>query len=386
MKRYLIFLGFVIVLFYSCGPEIKIVNVKNANEYYPNSVYYVLPETVLKVKATLLRTTYRNGPYSDYTERFIGINEYIKKNEVKWEILSAKIDANPEPDYNHFYAISTKNKAAIKSIQTSSEGFLIGINSSKLENTNNVIQDNYIIKNKPEISFPDLSIKKFYFDEEEKGSKKAKRDSSDLKTHNNKTTPEFKTLEQKAKEAADFIVRLRKRAFKLMAGLYPNHPDGIAVENMINELKEKEKQYVGLFVGESISDTVYVTFEYTPDKSKEINTYVCAYFSESKGLSNESFQGAVPITLKVFKTGKTNVIESYQAKISEKESLDGLYYRIPDLAVVQIFAGNGIVASKKIAIAQFGVINTIPLRAIVKDKASLQFDHETGNINSIITD
>ena len=63
---------------------------------------YGLPQTVLKVEVTYRESTNIPGPYSDYSERYLGISEVIKQKSKHWDIEDVLVSSFNEPDPGHY--------------------------------------------------------------------------------------------------------------------------------------------------------------------------------------------------------------------------------------------------------------------------------------------
>ena len=71
-------------------------------------------------------------------------------------------------------------------------------------------------------------------------------------------------MEDKAREAAAFIYKIRKRRFKLISGQYDTHPESTALETAVRELNELEDNYLALFIGRYTTDTLTHRYQYIP--------------------------------------------------------------------------------------------------------------------------
>jgi hypothetical protein len=67
---------------------------------------YGLPQTVLKVEVTYRESTNIPGPYSDYSERYLGISEVIKQKSKLWKIEDVTVTSFSEPDPEHYYSLN----------------------------------------------------------------------------------------------------------------------------------------------------------------------------------------------------------------------------------------------------------------------------------------
>lgn len=77
----------------------------------------------------------------------------------------------------------------------------------------------------------------------------------------NHTKTVSKSFEQKARQAADAIMKSRNDQYMLVAGEQETPYSGDAIAKMLSELKAWENNYMSLFTGVTLRDTVkYVLF------------------------------------------------------------------------------------------------------------------------------
>lgn len=383
-KISIILIAFII----SSCTTIKVVNINEAEKYYENAIIYSLPETVLKVDIELKKTSYIKGPFSEYAEKYLNITNVITENSTSWNIVNIDINSYAEPDYNNYYALESNNKALMNGLSLNEKGVIASINKHNTKKRK-LVQNDVVLNldaQNEDIIFTDLSIKKNLNEAQDTVYKRVWKDSSFVRVPVIRKQMEKKSINEKAEEAANFILKLRKRKFKLIAGMSDQKiSSGKAMNIMIGELNELEEEYLSLFIGKKYEETFTKTYTYTPNKNKDMNVSILFNFSEKNGIVSKEDKESQQVLLKVINDGKTKVIDSYFAKkeVVETKEVDGLVYRIPDLASVQVLKGEEIIARKKVQIAQFGVLNILP-KSILKSKSiSIQFNPNLGNIECI---
>lgn len=383
MNKYFVFIVLVLFIF-SCKPSLTVKKINEA-EFNNNNLVYYLPETVIKIDIEIEKTTYQKGPYFQFAEKFLGIKDVESEDYEKYKIKSIKLNTYGEPDYKNAYAINFSKKSNIQKIHLTKNGLISGINI----NSNNSKENEYFANTylKPEKTFPkltDLTVKRNLNETEDTIYKKVKHDSITIKVPVIKKQMEKKTLNEKAEEAANFIIKIRKRRFKLNSGMTQIQTDGQAINRMIDELNELENNYLSLFIGQKQTEIKTHTFEYIPNSEQEINNGLLFYFSEKRGVQSSSFNGADIISIKILKCGKTNVIENYKAKKTEKTKPSySLVYRIPDCGLINIQKNDEVLYTKKEQIAQFGSTFFLPNNLINRKGVKIEFDSNLGSISKI---
>jgi hypothetical protein len=192
-----------------------------------------------------------------------------------------------------------------------------------------------------------------------------------------------KTEEEKADEAAKLILELREAKVSLLTGENDKYPDGITISTAIDELNILEANYLGLFIGKSFTDTATTFFEYLPAKERK-NEDTLFFFSPETGIVSNDALGCDPVIIKIMNPEKTGSLKPYLSKIdSIFQRHDGIYYRIPEEADVQLFRGDQKIAGSKMILSQLGEVLILPY-GILKDKSTvIEFYPETGGIMNI---
>jgi hypothetical protein len=192
-----------------------------------------------------------------------------------------------------------------------------------------------------------------------------------------------KNLEEKAEEIATQIYTIREEKINILTGDYNASINGQAVKSIVEELDKIEAKYIALFTTIIRKDTISYTFEYTPE-SKNVNSQILCFFSESGGISLRPDTGFTPVIIDVLKNnGNSTVAEIISAKVKKKEKKHGLYYRIPEYADARILFKDVVLASKKLLISQFGSVMSLPQKAINGRRTSLEFYPDYGSIKSL---
>ena len=163
-----------------------------------------------------------------------------------------------------------------------------------------------------------------------------------------------KSVNEKARDAADFIIKIRKRRFKLLAGQYDVYPEGTALETSIRELNELEKEYLSLFIDKVYTDTIANTYFYIPQAGQNLERNVFCRFSDETGFYDATSASGRPLVLELKSLQFTEGLKQLQLPHNGSSYENMLLYRIPDKASVRIFYGSSVLLDAEVKIYQYG--------------------------------
>ena len=351
---------------FSCAPEgkVSITNVNDSGSLQASSFIYALPQTVIDVRVIAEEVTVIPGPYQQYADKYLGIEDVPSRTEHIWKIKEVRVFTHTEADPDYIYTVRG----------------LAGI--ELYPDLINLIKDSLIFDSKgfsykqvfyntyPSISYDpyytDLSVKRNFEAEKDVEVSLVMPDTNYLKKPAGKTILKEKTLEQKAEEAANFLIKLKKRRFKLVAGQYDYMPEGVALADALKELSRLEEEYLSLFIGKRMISTCQKIYHYTPVTGKETNRIVLLRFSDNEGFLDVREAKGIPIVLELAENNKTKGLE--QSQLPVKLSKNVVLYRIADQVSVKLIAGEILMAEAMFPIFQSGVIVPLDLNEPVYKK------------------
>lgn len=369
----------------------EVKNLKQIDSIYTNYFIYALPQTTIRVNFEITKTEEIPGPYSEYAEILLGLEDIISNNFEYYSITDVDIDSYLEPDPNEYYVVQYDSNYFHHSFTLSELGFLVSVNDSQFHYSNDKFPDGlnlYLPDENFDFGWTDRFVKRNVESKKQKKYKTVRTDSSTYRVPYTTTSYEPKSIKDNAEEAANFIIKLRKRRFKLMAGLYENAPDGESVPEMIKELEELEQNYVSMFSGRIKQTKYYYSFDYIPDPNNAIKTYTLCYFSDNKGILTLQDLSSSPNLEKGLNIRPINInIDaglSFQSNLGEvSESLIGksLIYKLPVFTKIDLAKGNDLFYSEKLQVIQFGKKIYLPIHE--KKPQVMVFDKNNGALKSI---
>jgi hypothetical protein len=350
------------LFFTACHPVEEVqtsVTPYQAGTSLDGKVLYALPRTSLVVRVTAVKTIYVPGPFRRYSEKYLGIKPYVTKSQTRWDLEKADISFFKEPDPEGYFIVTTNGVLAENAMAMTSAGLILDMAAWPEKEIPAYAVSSDEPDGKP--YFTDLSVKRNFVEKEDTVYRTMVKDTGFVRIPVVRKSYEKKSLEQKAEEAANFIIKIRKRRFKLMAGQYDVYPKDEALEFAVKELTRLENEYLALFTGKKVSQKWYYRFLYTPaDPSKQP---ILFRISPEDGLCDIPGCQGIPVYLQydlpeqtVKNTGETGEI-----------AVDKLQYRIPVLTDIRLMFKDRILAEKHIPVYQFGPEITLPATVILPD-------------------
>jgi len=350
------------LLLISCTPvsKISVSNVNDNNTLQDASLLFALPQTIIDIEVTATETTIIPGPYAMFAEKYLGIKDVPLKQQTIWGISSVglKHHIEADPDYL-FVMINSPGEEDLKTVERLiKDSLILDLNSFTVNST-------YSFSAPPEkesILFTDLSIKRNFDLESEGEISLLLPDTNYTASMATKNGITEKTPEQKAEEAANFLIKLRKRRFKLVSGQYDYMPQGEAMSSAIKELERIETEYLSLFIGKRISFARTARFSFTPSSVKESDQSVIFRFSE-----NDGFHGARELSGKpaVLEIQSVNKLKGLRINTSSAKPASGVMaYRIPEQVNVKLSVGEQTWAEAVYPVFQQGVMIAVNLNML----------------------
>jgi len=357
-KSYLYLLA---LLFSACLPQSRmtVTNVNDVSSLGNSSCLYALPLSGFAVTVSACHESFIPGPYCMYAAKYLGITDVMTKPYEKWSLSDVQISPYEEADPDFIFAVSSSRSARLSDwLQELSYDSLILLPGSfaarrVFDNSREIFSGS--------LSYTDLSVKRNF--EAGKGIviSETLPDSVRAKLPVSKVThePVIKTTEQKAEEAANFIIKIRKRRFKLISGQYDFIPDGEALGRAVDELNHLEEEYISLFTGMKSISNHTKTIHFIPESNHESSRIILLRFSETEGFVSSDEADGKPLLADIRDMNKTKGLDDLIMDPDKTRSY--LLYRVPDQAVITISFGEEIMLEAVFPVNQFGSLVTAAL-------------------------
>lgn len=345
-----------------------------------STVVYALPQTVLNVDVLVEKKIQKVGPFASFSEKYIGIAPKVTSDAIKWNVKSIAVSEKGEVDSQNFYKLTSVGNYQPNLIQLTPEGLIHGFNMTQFKTEENIVLNSVKENVEVEIEYGKFSIDPNLLIRKDTVYKVVETDTAFIKVPELKEVAFAKSIEDKAKEAAHQLFKLRKRRFKILTANYEVlPPDGKAYEVIVRELDKLEKEYLALFLGKEVSVMESGQFTYKPTANDKGG--VLFRISPSKGLVDVSDLKAVPVRVEFKNLAVTSELPVLpQDPNVLANSL--IHYRIPGQAVV-VIKGKEVLYKGNHTIAQFGKVMTMPSQVLLHEGYRIEFYPKTGAIKSI---
>ena len=360
---------------------------KNAVNDHKEGIYYALPRTVIKVNVTVDRIENYKGPYSDFAFKYRGLKNVVEANSVEYKISGIKVTTSSEPDPDQYYLvvlgdkISKGDKTGLFSLTES--GLILGTipgQQDSLGSTKLIKQEDSPLVSEKDV-FPEIfkySADVNFLEKVDTIIRKVNIDTMTMERQYLKRTVVEKPPDQKAKEAADFITKIKDTRFNLISGFQEVNYNKETLEYMDTQLKILEKEYMKLFTGISIHKTLNFSFVYTPNPN-QVNMEMPVFkYSKNKGVMELDEPGGKIVTVKIQRSGTTGALSAFLKKVQEDKKDHGFFYRIPEQARVTVKLDENLQDETQCLVSQLGVVTYLP-----PSKWKVHFYRETGGIQGM---
>jgi hypothetical protein len=341
-------------------------------------VYYALPKTFVRVDVWVDKVETFRGPYAEYASRLLGLENVPRVNSASYHLSSVSLSTYHEADPEQFYfaRIPRKGTEGLR-FSLSPEGIM---QSARWEET---------VKEKKQTSpiiltresslrseFVDFSVPNII----ERVDTFIRRISVDTTTFEEvffrKTFIE-KTTEQKAREAANFILKLEDHRLSLITGYHEVNYSAEVMQFMNEELIQLQEEYLALFKGKTVTTTSHYSFVYVPQPGRENDPFTLFKFASNRGIVEKEYPVGEAVQINFRRASNVRNMANHQA-LREKGSRrgTGFFYRIPDKATVNIKMGDEVIAESQFLVNQLGVLSFLPYESV----REIQFYPETGSV------
>jgi hypothetical protein len=331
-----------------------------------DGIVYALPQTVIRLDISLLKTERIPGPLSDYTFEYLGVNNYIKNESSNYSLVDITFSSFSEIDPDQIYYLQFPTQKAKdepeSSFRLSDIGTLVSYNASgsfSPEQTSaSIINQNYqVYDEKPSFDYNAAYNRKKVVDTI---IRKINIDTISIDRFIFRTSWANLNEKDKANQAALKIQNIREQRFNLLTG-FQEVNYGESIIYMDAQLKKMEEAYLQLFLGKETSSIENYTVFIIPGKNEKARTVL-------------EIENGKSVEIEFKQHGTTALLPE---KPLQKEN--HLYYRVPEKATVNLKFDGKLYKSVDLTINQFGKLLTAPL-----NNTRLYFDPNSGNLIKMV--
>lgn len=313
---------------------------------------YALPQTLLEVRCYISCHRRMVGPYAQYARELLG-KEGVQQETVQWVIDSVSITPVPVFDASQVYVVKFGKKADYRMLEElARQGFII-----------------FPLKNNYPAGYPDSLLLVT------KGT--AEWTAVDLPFTTNITDTVYQVVKkdsllirqpvvkprsataisqyERAREVVKLIQQIHQRRIDLILAEddpVPNNEK--SVQWMISQLRQKEEEFLQLFLGKTVTQTFEYSFVYIPFAGKNQPAEIFR-FSPLRGISAKNDPSALPVYITLESTNTITTLRDYQSLFTSFTT-PAILYRVPELAGVSVIWNNRILIRSRLPIYQIGAL------------------------------
>ncbi|MDR0509501.1 MAG: DUF4831 family protein [Rikenellaceae bacterium] len=262
---------------------------------------FVNPQTAVRVTVTVRQESVRKGPYSRYSQKYLGVIAPLTDKE-NYTLTGATIEGvDPRMD-------------------------LIPTAMPYLS---------------PQPALPAITVS------EPKTARHLESDTGFVRLPVNVTAAVGKSVEEMAADAAKTIFALRKHRMELLT--YSDATAGAGFAAAVEELRRMEEEYLTLFFGKQFTRQIVRTFEVIPDGRKL--SFTVLRFSDTDGPLDAEATDGRPLTLEL----REQKIDFRQEQLPKKyTSIDS--YLMPAVMECRVVDGATVLVTSRLPLYQYGRI------------------------------
>jgi hypothetical protein len=342
---------------------------------------FALPQTVVKVTVSVKEIDLVKGPYAEYADEYLGIKNPVMSNGKEYELLDVQLStiSQPDPAQLFFAEVDERTSKEERNIffLLAGNGILKGVNSG-VQAINEPGSEKVVNKHFSNTELFPFATSPSRFQKTDTIIRIVTVDTASVKKRFFKTSFDEKPSEQKAREAADMVARLREGLVNLLTGFQEISYDPATLKFMTDNIQNLREEYISMFKGLRLEKVVQHTYYIVPsDDQSSMATTVCK-FSKEFGVSEQGDAKARDITLHFKRDATTSAVGGYVPKGNLSERSSVVFYRIPESTqIVAKFQGQ-VLESIHVPVAQFGAVVPVSL-----SKTHIELDENTGALKSV---
>lgn len=318
-------------------------------------VTYSLPSTSLVLDVEAVQESFYAGPYARYAEKYLGIKAR-QKDETRWEISKLSLTPMVEADLSRRYTLAVKKNAPDLSFLKLSSAGLVAFADGGLGSG-----QTWRFPISGSADFSDKGISSNLKSEAATLYRGERNQSAYNRVSVQQNMVVEKSLEQKAAEAAQTIVRLREQRLQIVTGDTDATYSGEAMGAAVAELTRLEEEYLSLFTGYSDFQTMNVSFDVVPSADRESQMYVAFRISDTAGpVPSDNLSGR-PVVMEIVPQET-----SAPAGGSSAAKTPTVKYLIPAVCTVKVKDGSDLLIQTRVPVYQLGILGSMPVNATLQ--------------------
>ena len=313
------------------------------------SLVYSLPSTTVRLQVEARKENFYAGPYARYAQKYLGIDAR-QKDDVTCTVTSVTMAAYTEADPSARYTVAPG--ASMPAFLSLTSQGLVSVSSGASGTTE------WRFPAAGKADFSDKGLTSNLTSESTTLYRNVKNESAYNKVAVQQEMVVQKSLESRAKEAAEMIFSLRKKRVQIVTGDTDATFSGEAMAAAVGEIARLENEYMSMFIGYSEYSEQKMNYDIVPSKDNDSQLYVAFRVSDSKGLVPADDLSGKPYLLEF--TPQDVVSPSEKGSRAKGQAA---HYRVPAVCTVKLSDGANVLLQGRMPVYQLGVESTFPLGA-----------------------
>ena len=379
---------FTLIAMLYCCAQIQVFPLTEQNvRIKKNSCIYYLPQTTLEIRVKVTKETLIPGPFYKYAEKYLCIKNAPSASSSDISIENVQVNKIQQPDPNACFMVVSDREA---NIVYNSKGIIVGYNCGEPSDMQSSDSESHFTKesNFEMPVFTDYGVKRNFIGNTDTTYKVVEIDSVFQKIPIYNTVIVSKDEEMKAEEAANYIIKIRKRLFKILTAQFDTDTPPTDIDVMVNGLKELEQRYLELFIGKITKQTTEFVFYYTPQSDLNEERVPICYITSDDEVVSQKTESSEPVYLILKNANAAKEVSNFygrQYDLKKKEKKTGLYYRIPSEVTLSVDFEDFTYYRGIVTVPQCGYLGHLPAEIFKNKNLKVEFDEKYGSIKGVYT-
>lgn len=319
---------------------------------------YSLPSTTISLDVEAVQEKFYAGPYARYAEKYLGIKAR-QTDETTFQITQIRMVPLLEADQSRRYTVNVKKGTIDATFLKLSASGLVSFSDANFGD-----ESVWRFPTRTQGDFSDKGVSSNLTSEATTLYRNSKTESAYSRVAVQQSMVVEKSLEQKAAETAEMILKLRQQRLQIVTGDTDATYSGEAMGAAIEEITRLEKEYMTLFIGYSDFQQQKMRFDVIPQPGLESQMYVAFRLSDTAGLVPADNLSGKPIVMEIVPQAfaEPQVSADILANAKEVE----VYYRIPAICTVKLMDGANLLLQSRMPVYQLGKESSLPVNVILK--------------------
>lgn len=374
MKKYFFLFIITLLVITSCQKGWYVLDDQAGEKVKQNALPYYLPRNQVHIKIEIDQYRFVPGPYAGFAKSYLSLDNVEMKENYFWAIQTVELKTRQLPDPEHKYWIVPEK--VTPDLSYTQGGVLSGINTMKTAEFDvpEPVFFNQHINNPARLDFTNMQIDKSKYEVIDTTYRIVQTDSVVQRIPVYQTKEKEKDMSQKAKDAADFIIRVRKNKFSLEAAIEDKQVSGVDIKYMIDKLEETEQSYLELFTGKLQKERLELYYTITPENESGAQNFILDYIDKAKAVPVDDQVNSEKLSFMVLPLNERH------ARIQpDEDNKSALIYRQPMPVQYVLYLNDEKIFSQPGVCPQMGNINDVPVN-LVNDESKIKLNPETGEI------